>query len=86
MDQYNPRSYYLPVWLIVDILLEAETMILAFGLAKRKTECECDADICRPGVCLHYLLFSVLQRGKPRCFLELSTEMFRVIVSAVGGD
>lgn len=36
MDQYNPHSYYLLVGVIVFILLEIETQILAFGLAKKK--------------------------------------------------
>lgn len=36
MDQYNSHSYYLLVGLIVFILLEIETQILAFGFAKKK--------------------------------------------------
>lgn len=35
MDQYNSHSYYLLVGLIVFILLEIQTHILAFGLAKK---------------------------------------------------
>ena len=33
-----------------------------------------------------YLIFSILQRGKPCCFLELPAEMFGIILSAVCGN
>ena len=36
MDRYNPHSYYMLVGLIIYILLEIETQILAFQCAKRK--------------------------------------------------
>ncbi len=33
-----------------------------------------------------YLIFSILQRGKSRCFFKLPAEMFRIVISAVYSD